>query len=332
MPRQRHWLILFLAGLLVGVVVALLMLPRQARHASEHPHPAVNGFPVTVTDALRRTVTVKQRPAHIVAIAPNATEILFALGAGDRVLADTTYCDYPPAAARLPKIGGYTNPNVEKIVALKPDLVLGARGNPLDLITQMQSLGLTVAAVDATTIAEVDDAIRLIGRLVGEEVAAEQLTTRLDARRAAIEQRTQSLPTAKRPRVLFLFSLDGLFSAGTGSFIDELIRLGGGTNIAARTGRPWPELSMETITATDPQVILLLAGQMDGSARPALTSATALAKLRALPRWRTLTAVKQGRVTVLDDDALTLPGPRLLDGLEAVAAALHPALFGKGAK
>jgi len=286
-------------------------------------------FPVTLTDALKHQVTIPQLPRRIVSLAPNVTEILFAIGAGKRVVADTTYCHYPAAATTLPKIGGYLDPNVEKVAAMTPDLVIGSRGNPLDLLTRIKSLGLPVLTVDETTLDEVLRDIRLIGRAVGAEDAANKLDARLKHRQQAIMTKTHGLSETGKPRVLFLFALDGgLFSAGPGSFVDELIRLGGGRNIAVATNTAWPELSMEAVIAADPQVILLLANHGTNNS---LTAKTALAKLRAQSGWRTVTAVKTGRVVVMDDDAMTLPAPRLLDGLEATARALHPELFPKKA-
>lgn len=304
-----------LIGLLGLLLCAVALIAQQAS----------TGYPLTITDSLNRKVTIKRKPQRIISIAPSATEILFVIGAGSRVIADTTYCDYPPVAARLKKIGGYTNPQVERIVALKPDLVVGARGNPLDILNQIQSLKLTVAALDEEgNIDQVLETIRLIGKVVGEEKGANALVKRLIARRKAVTDKTDKLSEQQRPRVLFLFDTEGLFSAGKGSFIDELIRLAGGQNIAAKSKVPWPELSMESVVADDPQVILVLAGH--GTRHP-LTSATALANLRKKSQWKSVTAVKKGRVVVVGDDEMTLPGPRLINGLEQASKAIHPEIF-----
>jgi len=320
--------ILVVLAVVIGVIVGdqgWINRTRQLGQQNQERHIA--GFPLTITDSLKRSVTVERKPRTIVSIAPSATEILFAIGAGDRVVADTTYCDSPPAAAKLPKIGGYINPDVEKILSLSPDLVLGARGTPTAMFNQLQSLKLTVAAIDEEdSIDQVFDSIRLIGQVVGENQHAAALVGKLKQRRAAVVARTAKLTAEQRPRVLFVFTPGDLYSAGKGSFIDEIIRLGGGVNIAAKTNSPWPQLSMETVVADDPQVILVLNGSMGGKQQP-LTSAAALARFRALPRWAAISAVKNGRVYALDDDALTLPGPRLIDGLEAAAQAIHPELF-----
>jgi iron complex transport system substrate-binding protein len=317
--------------LLILGVAALLWTVQPSRHPHLPPPapPVATAFPLTLTDARGRRVTIPRRPRRIISLAPSVTETLFALGAGDRVIADTTYCDYPPAAGKLPKIGGYVDPNSEKIVALTPDLVLGARGNARDALDHLSDLGLTVVTVAPDSLEEVERAIRTIGRVVGTAPAAERLAGRCANRRAAIHHCTAALTAGARPRTLLLFSLDSLFSAGPGSHLDEIIRVAGGRNVAAGAKSPWPELSMETVVTADPECLVVLTGR--GMAHP-LTAASALTRLRADRRWRAITAVQRGRVTVLDDDTLTLPGPRLVDGLEAMATALHPELFPQGAQ
>ncbi|MHB0939634.1 MAG: ABC transporter substrate-binding protein [Armatimonadota bacterium] len=331
--KQKNLIILLilLATVVVGVVIADQAWMNKSRSQQQQLQARVStGFPVTITDSLNRQVTIAAKPKKIVSVAPSATEILFAIGAGERVIADTTYCDYPPAADTLPKIGGFTNPNVEKILSLSPDLVLGARGTPVGLFDQMQSLKLTVAAIDAeNSLDQMLESIRTIGKIAGEDDKAAGLIAQMEARRQAIVSKTAKLSPAQRPSVLFVFTPGELYSAGKGSFIDELITLGGGVNIAAQAKSPWPQLSLETVIADDPQVILTLPGNMGNKHKP-MSNADAVARFRALPRWKSLSAVKNGRVYVLEDDPMTLPGPRLIDGLEATAAAIHPELFKGG--
>lgn len=319
--NNRFWLALLLCGL----ASSALLMPSRLCAAPAMP----DVFPVTVVDALHHRVTVKQRPRRIISLSPAVTENLFIIGAGDRVVADTTYCKYPPKAVKLPKIGGYIDPDSEKVFAMNPDLIIAACGTRNDILEHLRAIGLTVLTVDDTNLAGIDASLMLIGRMVGCTAAAKGVVARLDARRAAVQKRTAPLRAAQRPGVLFLFTLDDLYTAGPGSYIDELIQLAGGRNIAAVTRLPWPQLSMETVVAANPQVILLLTGGMEGTKSP-LTAARALATLRGKAAWRDLTAVKTGRVVVLNDDEVTLPGPRLLNGLEAIARAVHPELFPAG--
>jgi len=279
---------------------------------------------MTIVDARGQRVTIAQRPTRIISLAPSVTETLFAIGAGDRVIADTTYCDYPPEAKALPKVGGYVDPHTEKIVAMKPDLVLGAKGNARDVLDHLSQLGMPVVTVAPESLEDVENAIRQIGRVIGEAQAAERLASRCAERRHAVRHRMQALADGARPRTLLLFSPDSLFSAGPGSHLGEMIRLAGGVNVAKNAKTPWPELSLETVVTANPEVIILLSGR--GMAR-SLTPDIALKRFSADRRWREMAAVKTGRVAVLDDDTITLPGPRLIDGLEALAAAIHPELF-----
>ncbi len=284
-------------------------------------------FPITVTDVRGEKITIAKQPQRIISTAPNNTEILFAIGAGPRVIADTDYCDYPPEAATLPKIGGYLDPNVEKIVSLNPDLVLATRGTSKAILDRMATLKVPAVCLDPESIPETLEAIRTIGAVTGETASAKKLAQALDARRQAVLAKTTPLPAVTRPTTLFLFTaedLNALYSVGPGSHIDAMIADAGGRNVGAHATTPWPQLSRETVFASDPEVILVLDGSV--MSKP-ITPAEALRRFRANRRWRDVRAVKTGRVAVLDGDALTLPGPRMLDGLEAMAAALHPDLF-----
>ncbi|MHB9131592.1 MAG: ABC transporter substrate-binding protein [Armatimonadota bacterium] len=333
MPGQQRRIVLLFIGLIIGILAGVLLLPNQLFRKSAKPPakgiPATTKatFPLTVVDTRKQQVTITQKPARIISLAPNVTEILFAVGAGDRVVADTTYCDYPAAAAKLTKVGGYTNPDIEKITTLAPDLILAARGTPQEVFTRLQKLGMTVVVIDEITLGEVARDIRLVGQVTGAGVKAEQVAAELESQQQTVVERTKNLPEAKRPRTLFLFEPGTLFSVGPGSHIDELIRLGGGRNIAAKTNTAWPQLSMETVVSLDPEVILI--SGMVGKDK--MTTEKALAIFLSKPQWRSVSAVKNGRVAILDDDSVVRPGPRLFKGLSEVAAALHPELFPGGA-
>lgn len=294
------------------------------------PLHAAPAFPLTVEDAQHHKIVIKQRPRRIISLAPNVTESLFAIGAGDRVIADTTYCRYPQKALTLPKVGGYIDPNTEKVVGMAPDLVIAARGTREDILDHMRAIGLTLFCVDCSNLNGVTVSLKQIGRIVGASDAANRLAASLDARQEAVRKTAARLPAAQRPATLFLFSLNDTFSAGPGSHIDDFIQLAGGRNVAARTRLPWPQLSMEAIVAANPQVILVLNAKSMGERKNILTTQKALAVLRGKAQWRNLDAVKHGRVVVLDDDSMTIPGPRLIEGLEATARALHPELFPAG--
>lgn len=282
-------------------------------------------FPVTLKDAAGRQVTIARQPKRIISLAPGVTEMVFAIGAGKFVVADTTFCDYPPAAAKLPKIGGFTDPNLEKIVAMRPELVIAERGTRKDLIDRLIAFKLPVLIINPTTVDGVPAAMSLLGMATGCRDGAARQIAQYRQRKARIVQRLALQNTRRQPRVMFLFSLQGsLFSAGPGSHIDEMIHICGGKNIAAATRTPWPQLSLESVVAADPEVILITTTHGGGSA---LTPASALTYFRNNPHWRNLSAVKQRRIYILDDDFVTIPGPRLINGLEEMAIAIHPELF-----
>ncbi|HEX2948093.1 MAG TPA: ABC transporter substrate-binding protein [Armatimonadota bacterium] len=320
-----------LAIIVLGTLGFLIFIPRFSTGHSGRSHQVqVVGnqvFPMTVTDSTGRDVVIHKKPARIISLAPGVTEILFAIGAGKQVIADSTFCDFPEQAKRLPKIGGYLDPNIEKITSLNSDLIIGERGNRRDILDQLSSsLGFTVLAVDPTSLRDISQSIQLIGEVTGNSLGAQRLYDDFDRRSALVQSRLAKIPSTALPRTLFLFSLDGgIYTVGPGSHIDELIKLAGGKNIAAPTGKPWPQLSMEMVAKSDPEVILLI--NEHGGKSGNLTSESALRQLRTDANWRKITAVKTGRVVVLDDDLITIPGPRLIDGLEQMATALHPDVF-----
>lgn len=210
---------IFIVIWMILAIVILALMPKLLAHwqrqsPEAHVTSTAASYPVTVKDVRGLDITIKKRPLKIISISPAVTEILFAIGAGDRVIADTRYCDYPPAAGKLTKIGGYLDPNVEKILTLAPDLVLAARGTPREPIDRLSSLGLNVAVVDPVDIGSTLRTIRLIGRIVGDPESANSLAARIDARRSAVVAKTGRIPASQRPRVLFLFDLNGLFTAG----------------------------------------------------------------------------------------------------------------------
>jgi iron complex transport system substrate-binding protein len=321
-----------LAIILLGaaLLIALSVLASKSRptiNRTAAPAAGSGLFPMTLTDALGHALTIPRKPQRLISLAPNVTEIIYAIGAGDRLIANTRYCDYPPEARALPKVGGYIDPDVEKIIAMQPDLVLGARGNARDALDRLHELNVPLLTVEPEMLAECEHAMLLVGKAVGNGAQAEQQVAAMRQRRAAVEAQVRNLPEAKRPRVLLLFTMHDLYSAGPGSHIDEMVTMSGGRNIAAVTNAPWPELSMETIVTQDPQIILMLTGH---GVQNRLTPERVLAELRADPRWRRVTAVRTGRVAMLDEDEITIPGPRMIDGLESMARALHPDRFPAG--
>ena len=323
--NSRVYILIFLL-LAAGVILWTSRKPARAT-SSEPPGARIVGsarFPLTVVDALDHQLTIARPPRRIISLAPGVTEILFAIDAGARVIADTSDCQYPPAARVLPKIGGFQDPSVEKIAALTPDLIIGERGNSQQVLDRLTQRGLPVMVVDPTSLPDVERTMLLFGKITGETESAHELLVEFQGRRHWITGRSADLLKAQRPRTLLLFSLDdNPYTAGPHTCIDGMIHLAGGTNIAASAATRWPQLTTDAAVAADPQVLLLLK-------RPRQKSPHPPNRPRPPARRRPLAhrhAVKCGRVEVLDDALLTIPGPRLADGLEATARAIHPELY-----
>lgn len=268
--------------------------------------------PVAVTDDLGQQTCLAVAPLRIVSLAPSNTELLFALGLGDRVVGVTEYCNWPEAAARIEKVAGYTDLSVEKIAAVRPDLVVAARGNDLEGLETLRRLGIPVFAFAANGVDDVLRAVDRLGQLTGQTDGAQALETQLRARVEAVRRRVQGRP---RPLVLWGFAADPIYTAGAGSLIDDVIEQAGGSNAGRRAAGLWPQVSLETVVGWAPDVLLM---------SPSTDAAGELAQLRTLDGWRDLPAVRSGRVVRIDGDLLTRAGPRLVDALEQLAAQLHP--------
>lgn len=274
---------------------------------------------ITAVDALGRTVAVPKPPERIVSLAPSNTEILFALGLGERVAGVTDYCDYPPEARAKEKVGGFKDPSVEKVISLRPDLVLATGGIQREVVDRLDALGVPVFVLDPRSMDEVLAGIRTVARLAGAAAEGERVAAGLEARVAATRDRTARIPEAGRPAVFYEVWPDPLMTAGPGSFAHDMIGIAGGRNVAAGTAQPYPKFSLEELLAADPAVIVT----------PFAETARDLGAGRR-PGWRGIRAVRDGRIAVVNQDLTSRPGPRLVDGLEAMARAIHPEIFGEG--
>jgi len=269
-----------------------------------------------VTDALGRTVNLSKTPTRIVSLAPSVTETLFALGLDQEIVGVTTSCNYPPQAKMKPKVGSLTTPNLETLVAMKPDLVIGIKGlHKIELVPELDRLGVPLYISDPSTVKQVLQEIRVIGRLVGKGKDSESLAEKM---RKQIETIKGEVYGRLRPKVLYILWHDPLMTVGPGSYIEELIRISGGKGIVPQ-GRPaYSQLNMEEVLAEDPEVVIF-ASEIGG--------ATVKAERQRWLRWTTLSAVKERRLYTIDSDLLHRPGPRLVDGLAALVKLIHPELF-----
>jgi iron complex transport system substrate-binding protein len=266
-----------------------------------------------VTDQTGRRVSIPEQPERLVSLAPSITETLYALGLGDRLVGDTDYCEYPPEAKAKPHVGPILNPSLEKVVALKPDLVLGSpEGNRIETADRLARLGIPVYGVTARSVEETLHSIEDLGQMLGREAEARALVQSLRRRIEAVEGRVAG---RGHPKVLFAVWYRPLTTVGARSFIGDVIRRAGGTSISEDLQGEWPRLSLEEALRRDPDVILFPHAE---------SFAPALEEFQRLPGWRDLRAVRKRRMYFVSD-TIVRASPRLVDALEEVARALHPA-------
>jgi iron complex transport system substrate-binding protein len=291
--------------------------------STEIPTPAPTAdTSIILTDDLGRTVTLAGPAQRIISLAPSNTEILFAIGAGAQVVGRDETSDYPEEAKPLPTVGGWSGFSSESIVALHPDLVLAADTNPPELVASLENLGLTVYRLpNPLTLEELYANLGTVGALTGHETDAAALDESLKARVAAVDAKIATV--TEHPTVYY--ELDATDPtkpyiaghAGPTNFVDPLITRAGGANIGAQLQSEWPQISLEQLVSANPQIILL------GDAAYGETPE----KVATRTGWNVLTAVQTGRLYPIDYHLVSIPGPRLVDGLEALAKLLHPDLF-----
>jgi iron complex transport system substrate-binding protein len=275
-----------------------------------------------IKDDLGRPFPLPARtPERIVSMAPNVTEILFALGLGDRVAGVTRFCDYPPETRAIRKIGGLVDPNIEVIQSLDPDLVVAFRGHPIRRVNRNGKLGLPVYVRDiGEGLEALFPLIAKIGRVTRSEDRAGELAARL--RRSVEAVDTALRPVRTRPRVFVLLYGQGLWTCGGESYVDDLIDRAGGANVASSLPKKWVLYKRERILKDDPDVIFILArsGADFAAGRDWLMKKAGVGGVAAM---------RSGRIYELDENAASRFGPRLVDVLDRMARLLHPERFGE---
>ena len=261
-------------------------------------------------------------PQRIVSTAPSITEILFALGLGDRVAGATTFCNYPEQAKRLPKIGTYIQPNLEVIVSLRPDLVI-IENNPIRLREKLERLGLRVMELEHKSVSDIHGSIERIGQAAGVAARAEAVNLLIRTQLEEIRRRTAHLP---KTRMLFLVgrtpnALEGLIAVGSASYLNELIAIAGGENIFRGAVTAYPKVSLEEILARNPDVIVDM-GEMARTA--GVTDADKRRVVELWNRYPSIAAVRHARVFAVAADIYVVPGPRMVEAAREFGRMLHP--------
>lgn len=270
-----------------------------------------------VTDDMGYTTTIDSPPQRIVSLAPSNTEILFALGLGDRVVGVTEYCNYPSEALEKPKVGGYSTVSIEKVIALKPDLIVAAYGNGEALIGNLRSLGYPVIVLHPGTIEDVLSNIELVGKATGAQENADSLVSGLRARIRAVEREAQQ--SGFRPRTAHVIWSDPIYVSGNGTFQDELIRLAGGTNAFAHLDG-WKTVGIEDFISASPEILIVNRGSGMGGGEDAIAR-----NLREEQRFAGIPAIRENRVFLIDSDMADRAGPRIVDALEQFSADIRSA-------
>jgi iron complex transport system substrate-binding protein len=251
-------------------------------------------------------------PSRIVSLSPSTTEALFAVGAGPQLVGRSRYCDYPPEVLALPQVGGYVDPSFEAILALRPDLVVGARGPAGSAIAdRLGQKGIATFFPETESLAAIDAMLRGLGDRTGHAAAGAAAAVALDGRVAKVEAAVAGVP---KTRVLLVFGLAPLSVAGPLSFAEELIRRAGGINVVTEGGA-YPTIGVERVLRLDPDVVVN-AAMMEERASERIG--------KGAPGWDKVRAVESGRLVSITDEALLRPGPRIDHGLALLARALHP--------
>jgi len=271
------------------------------------------------TDDLGRRVTGPRNPRRVLSYAPNVTEVLFAIGAGERVVGRTRFCDWPAQARKIPSFGGLLDPDFEKIAALRPDLVVATTvGDPRDKVEAIERLGYPVFVTSPNSVEDVIGSVEKIGRVVGAEAGARAVAVRM---RAQLEEVHDRLTGRRRLRTLVVIWQDPLRTVGRRSFVADVVRRAGGEVVLARGEAKYPQMSMEALLEAAPEVIVL-----------GLPGEPGRGDERFWKKFPSIPAVHDGRIVSVDLQVLTRPGPRITQAIADLARAIHPEAFaGKAA-
>lgn len=279
-----------------------------------------NTFPVTITDGIGQTITLEKAPERIVSLIPSNTEIIYALGYGEKIIGVTDLDNYPEDVLNKEKVGGMEL-NLEKIISLNPDLVLANewhKNGAVDVVAKLQEAGITVIVVkDATSLEEVYETIRLLGQVIGMNGKAEEVVATMNDRYAAIVEKAKGIKDSDKKSVWVEISPPPeLYTTGKGTFMHELIEAVGAVNVAGEQ-EGWPMLTEEQVVGSNPDVILLTYNYVDKAVESTLTRSG----------WEEVTAIKEKRVYLINGDTISRPGPRLMDALEEIAKKVYPDVY-----
>ena len=266
-----------------------------------------------ITDEIGRSVNITPAPQRIVSLAPGITETLYELGLDDKIAGVTSYCNWPLRARQKPRIGGFTNPSIEKIVSLKPDLIIATiDGNRKDTVNQLERIGLSVYVINPSDTDKILNGILHIGEITNRNDAAKKLSEKL---RRRLDNITAQTKNKSKPKVFFQIGLEPVITAGRGTLINELIGRAGGVNIAGHDTARYPRYSAEGIMAGSPDIILFA---------PMANDKEFTAVKKFWQQFPGIPAVKNNKIYPINTDLISRASPRLFDAIETMAVIFHP--------
>jgi iron complex transport system substrate-binding protein len=305
-PKDFTWLPWRICAL-VAVSASLLVSPAKAEPARK----------VCVEDDLSRQVCVPAFPKRVISLGPSLTEIVFDLGAGHTLVGRTERCNEPPEALKIQDIGAYLNPDLERIIALRPDLVVSPEtGMRKEVVDRLTEFGIPAFVDNSQTLDEIVHLLKRLGTILGRESDAKAVVQQFQQRRQAVRARVDHV---SKPLILFAVGIRPLVLAGGRTFIGSLIREAGGVNVAEEAAVPYPKFSMEEVAKRDPDIIIVLNKECRGDEC-----------FNEWQRHQSLSAVKNHKIYQLDADMVARASPRIIDALEQLEAIFHPEIFGKG--
>ncbi len=298
---------------LLLMALVLTGCDRTATKASA-PDPGPETFSVTVEDDAGQTLTLDEAPERLLSLAPSNTEILFALGLGERIVGVTDFCDFPEEAKEKEKVGGFADPNIEKILSLEPDLIFAVSGLQDTAVERLRDEGFNVFVINPKTVDELPDVIRRVGRVADVANDADELAGELEDRILAVKEKVAE--ATGTPSVFYEVYSEPLMTAGKNTIINDVIGVAGGASLGNESDENYPQFSLETLIEQDPDVYFASTGSMSEPK-----------DIAAREGWDGLTVSTNGRIHVIDENIINRSGPRLIDALEQFAELIHPDLY-----
>lgn len=266
-------------------------------------------YPITITDSTGTAITFNEEPSRVVSCAPSNTEIIFALGKGDKLVGVTNYADYPEEAKKIEKIGKMSPLNAEKIISLKPDVVFCFGGFQLKEAIKLRKLGLKVVIFEPKTVEETLTTILDVGKILNAEAQAKEILKDFRGRLDLVSSNVKNISFEERPKVFIGSMYEPIYSPGKGTFLNELIEIAGGRNIVTTNG--WAKISPEFVVKANPDIVVIPVGVMSMT-----NLEEAKEKLSKKEVYKNLKATKEGKIYFIDENIVFRPGPRLIDGIE----------------